>query len=136
LKSGTSATPRSAPVKITLLDEGRLRVEAVPGPLTVEAASAERVYSPFHMVASSLATCIYSVLASWAQTARIELDGLVIEVGWEFADTPHRVGRYDVLLSWPGLPDDRRVAAQRVVALCPIHGTFHHPPTIVVEVAG
>lgn len=123
-------------MKITLLDEARLRVESVPGPLTVEAPSPERVYSPFHMVASGLATCIYSVLASWAQTARIDMGGLAIEVGWAFADTPHRVGRYDIVLIWPELPEGRRVSAERVVALCPIHATFHHPPTIAVEVAG
>jgi putative redox protein len=123
-------------VKITLLSEERIRLDATPGPMTIEAESAERVYSPFHMVASGLATCVFSVLASWAETAGIDATDLVIEVGWTFAEKPHRVGRYRLQLGWPSLPEARRAAAARVAALCPIHATLHHPPEIDVEVSG
>jgi putative redox protein len=121
-------------VKITLLSEERVRLEAVPGPMTIEAESAEQVYSPFHMVASGLATCVYSVMASWAGTATLSFDDLVVEVGWQFAEEPHRIGSYDLELHWPSLPENRRGAAKRVAALCPIHATLHHPPEIHVEV--
>jgi putative redox protein len=121
-------------VKITLLEEERIRLEGATGPLTIEAESPEMAYSPFHMVASGLGTCIFSVLASWAETAGMSADALVIEVSWAFADEPHRVGSYQVFLRWPGLPDARRTAAQRVAVLCPIHATLHHPPDILVEV--
>jgi putative redox protein len=123
-------------VKITLLGEERIRLEATPGPTTIEAESAERVYSPFHMVASGLATCVYSVMASWAGTANLSSDDLVIEVGWAFAEGPHRVGNYELVLDWASLPANRRKAAERVAALCPIHATLHHPPEIAVEVRG
>jgi putative redox protein len=120
-------------MKITLLGEERIRLEATAGPLTVEAESAETTYSPFHMVASGLATCIYSVLASWGTHAGIEPDGLAVEVEWSFTEKPRRVGSYDVFLEWPGLPEERRSAAARTAALCPIHATLHHPPEIKVE---
>jgi putative redox protein len=123
-------------LKITLLSDERIRLEAIAGPMTIEAESAERVFSPFHMVASGLATCVYSVVASWASTAGIGTDDLVVEVGWTFADKPHRVGRYELALTWPSLPANRRAAAQRVAALCPIHATLHHPPEVQVEVQG
>lgn len=122
-------------MKITLLGEERILLEGAAPPLTIEAESAETVYSPFHMVASGLATCIFSVLASWADTAGIAVDNLAIEVGWAFADQPHRVGSYQVSLRWPNLPDARRTAAPRVAALCPIHATLHHPPEILVQLA-
>lgn len=122
-------------MKITLLSEERLRLDPTPGPLTIEAESAEMTYSPFHMVASGLATCVHSVLASWAETAGLAADDLAIEVGWAFADRPHRVGSYELSLRWPSLPAERRGAAQRVAALCPVHATLHHPPAIRAEVA-
>jgi uncharacterized OsmC-like protein len=122
-------------LKITLLSEERIRLEATPGPMTIEAESAEMVFSPFHMVASGLATCVYSVMASWAGTADLAFDDLVVEVGWTFADEPHRVGSYDLVLNWASLPENRRKAAARVAALCPIHATLHHPPEIHVQVA-
>ncbi len=121
-------------MKITLLSEERIRLEATPGPLTIEADTAEMIYSPFHMVASGLATCVYSVLASWASHANLAAEDLVIEVDWSFAEEPHRVGRYGLSLIWPELPESRRAAAARVATLCPIHATLHHPPEIKVEV--
>jgi len=122
-------------LKITLLSDERIRLDATPGPMSIEAESADRVFSPFHMVASGLATCVYSVMASWAGTAKLASDDLVIEVGWSFAEEPHRVGRYELALLWPSLPENRRAAARRVAALCPIHATLHHPPQIDVDVS-
>ena len=36
-------------MKITLTGEESLRIEPTPGPLTIEAASHDQSYSPFHM---------------------------------------------------------------------------------------
>ena len=86
------AAPDSMPVakggdavKITLLSEESIRLEGPGGPLTIEAESAEEIYSPFHMLASGLAVCTYSILVSWATNARMQADDLAIEVGWSFA---------------------------------------------------
>ena len=117
-------------MKITLLSDERIRLEPRPGALTIEADSPEKTYSPFHMLASGLAVCQYSVLASWAVHAGFSPDDLVIEVGWDFADDPHRVGRYNVALHWPSLPEARRHAATRAAALCAVHATLTHSPEI------
>ena len=122
-------------MKITLLSEESIRLEGASGPLTIEAESAEQVYSPFHMLASGLAVCTYSILTSWANNAKLDADGLAIEVGWTFAEKPHRVGDIRLIFEWPGLPQDRTEAAKRVAALCPIHATFHHAPSIAIEAA-
>ncbi len=119
-------------MKITLLSEERVRLEDGAGPLTVEAETAETSYSPFHMVASGLATCIFSVLHSWAAHAKITADGLAVEVGWAFADRPHRIGSFEVMLHWPGLPPERRAAAERAASLCAVHSTLTHPPHITI----
>ncbi|MEO8576624.1 MAG: OsmC family protein [Gemmatimonadales bacterium] len=122
-------------MKITLTGEDGVRLEPIPGPMTIEADSADQLYSPFHMVASSLAFCTYSVLASWASNAKIESDDIVIEVRWTFAEDPHRVGEMDMKIEWPSLPETRRTAAGRVADMCAVHATLTHPPTIrtVVE---
>jgi uncharacterized OsmC-like protein len=121
-------------VKITLLSDERILLENTSGALTIEAESADMVYSPFHMVASGLATCTFSVLQSWASHANLDADDLAVEVQWKFAEKPHRVGSYDVVLHWPELPDNRRAAATRAAALCAVHSTLGHPPAIAVEV--
>jgi uncharacterized OsmC-like protein len=119
-------------MKITLLGEDAIRLEPVPGALTIEAPSAEASYSPFHMLASGLASCTFSVLHSWATHARLSVDDLALEVRWRFADDPHRVSDIDVRLEWPSLPANRRAAAKRVAEMCTIHATLLHPPRIVI----
>ena len=117
-------------MKITLLGEDAIRLEPVPGALTIEAPSTDASYSPFHMLASGLASCTFSVLHSWATHARIPVDDLTLEVRWRFADDPHRVSALDVRFDWPSLPANRVAAARRVAELCTVHATLTHPPQI------
>ena len=122
-------------MKITLLADDHIRLEPVPGPMTIEASSAEMTYSPFHMLASSLATCTFSVIESWASHAKLSLDDLTIDVRWRFGDEPHRVSDLDVSFAWPSLPPNRVAAARRVAELCTVHATLLHPPKISIEPA-
>jgi uncharacterized OsmC-like protein len=121
-------------MKITLLSDERIRVDGGAGPMSVEAESAEMTYSPYHMLASGLATCTLSVLHAWATNAKIPAEGLALEVGWTFVEDPHRVGAYSIDIEWPGLPENRLAAAKRVADLCTVKATFAHPPTITAEV--
>ena len=122
-------------VKIILLSEDAIRVELAPGPVTIEALSAEQSYSPFHMLASALATCTVSVMYAWASHAGLNANDLAIEVRWTFADDPHRVDTMQLTFDWPSLPDNRYAAAARVAEMCTVHSTLHHPPVITVGAA-
>jgi uncharacterized OsmC-like protein len=121
-------------MKITLVSEDAIRLEPTTGPMTVEAQSQDQLYSPFHMLASGLAFCTYSVLASWASNAKIESADIAIEVSWSFADDPHRVGDMQMKVEWPSLPEQRKTAAGRVAELCAIHATLKHSPNIATSV--
>ena len=122
-------------MKITLLADDAIRLEPVAGPMTIEAPTAEMQYSPFHMLASSLASCTFSVMYSWATHAKLTVDDLVLEVRWTFGDEPHRVTDIAVTFDWPSLPANRLAAARRVAELCTIHATLHHPPHVTIEPA-
>lgn len=121
-------------MKITLIAEDGVRLEPLPGPMTIEALQADQLYSPFHMLGSGLAFCTYSVLASWASNAKLEADDIVIEVKWAFAEEPHRVGTIDMKVEWPSLPAARQAAAKRVAEMCAIHASLHHPPALSTTV--
>ena len=123
-------------MKITLLSEESIRLDGLGGPLTIEAESAEQQYSPFHMLASGLAVCTHSVLMSWANNAHIHAEDLAIEVSWSFAEKPHRIGEIRLTFEWADLPASRIETAKRVAALCPIHATLHHAPTVSIEARG
>lgn len=122
-------------MKITLVGEDGIRLEPTTGPMTIEADSADQLYSPFHMLGSGLAFCTYSVLASWASHAKLDSTDIVVNVTWTFADDPHRVGDIAMKIEWPSLSPERKTAAARVAELCAIHATLTHSPKIVTNVA-
>jgi uncharacterized OsmC-like protein len=120
-------------VKITLLSDDAIRLTPEPGSLTIEAQSVEQTYSPFHMLASSLAMCTFSVMHSWATHADLRADDLTIEVRWTFAEDPQRVEEVSLTFHWPSLPERRLAAAKRVAEMCAIHATLKHPPRVTIE---
>jgi uncharacterized OsmC-like protein len=122
-------------MKITLLSDDVIRLTPEPGPLTIEAQSAEQSYSPFHMLASSLATCTFSVMHSWATHADLKADDLVIDVRWTFAQDPQRVGEIFLVFDWPSLPERRIAAARRVAEMCTVHATLKQSTRVTIEPA-
>jgi uncharacterized OsmC-like protein len=123
-------------VKIVLLSDEAIRLEPDPGPMTIEAIEPDQQYSPFHMLASSLAYCTFSVMYSWATSSKQTADDLALEVRWKFSDDePKRVSELHLTYSWPSLPERKRTAAKRVAELCTIHATLHHPPIVTTEPA-
>jgi putative redox protein len=120
-------------VKIILLSDEAIRLEPIPGPMTIEALTPEQSYSPFHMLGSSLAYCTFSVMSAWATHADLNADDLAIEVRWTFAEDPHRVSNVDLTFEWPSLPAKRLTAAKRVAEMCTVHATLLHPPLVSIE---
>lgn len=123
-------------MKITLTSDESILLEPLPGPMTIESGNADMQYSPFHMLASGLASCTFSVLHSWASNAGIGWEDLSIDVKWAFAEKPHRVGSMDVELKWPSLPADRTNVALRAAQLCAVHATLSHSPEIKITREG
>src|SRR5438270_11551391 len=122
-------------MKIILLSDDAIRLEPIPGPMTIEAVDAEQSYSPFHMLASALATCTFSVMEAWATHAGLGIDDLAVIVRWTFAEDPHRVDSLHVTFEWPSLPAKRYAAARRVAEMCTVHATLMHPPAITADVS-
>ena len=120
-------------MKITLLTDESIRLEADEGPMTIEAVEPDQQFSPFHMLASSLAYCTWSVMYSWATNTKQSADDLVIEVSWKFAENPKRVSEIALTYDWPSLPAKKLEAAKRVAAMCTIHETLHTPPAVITE---
>ncbi|HXI14101.1 MAG TPA: OsmC family protein [Thermoanaerobaculia bacterium] len=120
-------------MKITLTSEESIRLEASDGVLTIEAESYDQSFSPYHMIASGLASCTHSVLASWATHANLKAASLSIEVTWKFVENPHRLGQIALTIVWPDLPKERWAAAERAAALCPVHHTFKQGPAMMIE---
>ena len=79
---------------------------------------------------------MFNDCASWASNAKLEASDIAIEVRWQFAEDPHRVGSMDMKIEWPSLPAQRQSAASRVAELCAIHATLMHSPSVQTTVTG
>jgi uncharacterized OsmC-like protein len=123
-------------MKITLTGEESIRLEPTSGPLTIEAPSRDQGYSAFHMLASALATCTFSVLQSWGSNKDVHVDDLKIDVRWKFAEGEHRVETMDVKIEWPSLSAELWPRAMRAAHVCGIHQTLTHSVTIAAEAVG
>jgi len=123
-------------MKITLTGEESLRIEPTTGMLTIEAASQDQHYSPFHMLASALGMCTFAVLQSWAANKNVSTGDLRIDVSWRFPEGQHRVETMNVKLEWPSLSAELWPRALRAAHLCGIHQTLAMPPQITVDAVG
>lgn len=120
---------------IRLDGETRIRVElGADAGLAVESGDEHVHFSPLHMLAASLATCTLAVLVAWAEHAKLDLDGLAVDVEWDYVEEPYRVGEYRMEIRWPGLAEERRAAALRVARHCTVEHTLAHPPSIVTTI--
>jgi len=120
-------------MKITLTGEESVRLEPASGPLTIEAPSRDRSYSPFHMLGSALGSCTFSVLQSWATNKNLGIGDLKIDISWKFAENQHRVESMRVKLDWPSLSGELWPRAIRVAHLCGVHQTLGRQVAIEVD---
>ena len=113
---------------ILTVGEGHLHI-------SIDSEDEHAGFGPLHMLAASLATCTASVLESYAETSRQEIEGTRIELTWDYVDNPYRVGEYVMHIHWPSsLPEGRQRALLRVAEQCTVHATLSHPPTITTAV--
>jgi uncharacterized OsmC-like protein len=122
-------------MRVIVTGEEAIRVGAGGEGLEIELAAPGLHFSPLHMLAASLASCTLAVLHAWAMQGDLPTADLEIALDWEYVDDPFRVGRYDLTLHWPGLPEGRRAAALRVAEHCTVKNTLRVPPEIGVEMA-
>lgn len=89
--------------------------------------------TPLECLAVSLGSCVAYFAARFAQRHGAALEALRVDVAWDYAERPHRVGRFDVRLTYRGAID--RTMCERLLAVargCTVHHTLTHPPEISV----
>ncbi len=92
-------------------------------------------FGPLQMLATSLALCTASTIQSYAETARLNIDGLALELHWHYVDDPYRVGGYEMTLHLPEhLPEARRRAIARAADTCTVHQTLHHSAMVATAI--
>jgi uncharacterized OsmC-like protein len=114
-------------IELTELDAPNLHIQADAG---------GEGYGPLQMFVASLGPCTASVLITYSQNVlkmAVNSD-LRILLRWHCAHHPYRIQRIDMDIVWPGLPEQRLLAAKRADASCTIHRTLLQVPVVSTSV--
>ena len=122
-------------VRIEVRYEGELRCRAVHGPsgeqlvtdAPVDNHGLGRSFSPTDLVATSMGTCMATIMAIAAQERGIDLTGLAVSVEKEMAAVPtRRIRRLTTVISLPRDPGPAdRQRLENAARACPVHASLH-----------
>lgn len=93
-------------------------------------------FSPTDTLCVALATCIVTTMALKANDMDIDLSNTTIAVTKHMLSDPRRIGRVDVILSFPAtlqLDEKDRIILQRVGDNCPVMKSLHPDLEVNVE---
>ncbi|NOZ22247.1 MAG: OsmC family protein [Planctomycetes bacterium] len=86
------------------------------------------------LLVAALGACMTGRLARYCQSKDFSTKGLCVDLAPELAQDGSRIASIAVDITLPeGFPEDRLVAAQRVVDGCAVHNTLRNPPKIDIE---
>ena len=102
--------------------------------MSVEDGGRGAGFSPAELLAGSLGACIAMMVQGYCDRHGYTDGDIGVNLTFELADNPKRVGAIVVDVELPdGFPDDRRDAVRRIAERCSIHETLIHPPRMDVE---
>jgi putative redox protein len=90
--------------------------------------------TPLELVPAALGTCVAFFVKQFLAARGLDATGLAIQVFTAPEANPHRIGRFEVIVSVPrGVPEQYRDAVVRAAESCTVHHTLTHHPEIAVE---
>jgi putative redox protein len=121
-------------VEIMVSYKGQLHTEAVHGPsgrvletdAPVDNQGRGESFSPTDLVATSLGTCMLTIMGIAARERGIDMEGATVKVTKEMiADPQRRIHRLSAVVTMPHpLPEKERKILERAGLTCPTHVTL------------
>ena len=93
-------------------------------------------FSPTDTLCMALATCVVTTMALKANDMEIDLAGTSIAVTKHMLSDPRRIGKIDVILSFPvtlQLDEKDRTILQRIGDNCPVAKSLHPDLNVNIE---
>ncbi|OGL40795.1 MAG: hypothetical protein A3C43_00535 [Candidatus Schekmanbacteria bacterium RIFCSPHIGHO2_02_FULL_38_11] len=91
--------------------------------------------TPPELFIASLGSCIGVYVLAYCKNAGIKTEGMAINVKWEKAKNPDRIGEIKVDIKLPEDVGKRKAALLKVAEHCLIHNTIHHQPKIEINLS-
>jgi len=91
--------------------------------------------TPVEMLAGSLGACVGVFAVEYMMRHGLATEGLAIDVQWEGARAPNRIGKFLVRLDVPQkLEEHHRTVLERTARACTVHHTLEGHPELVIDI--
>ncbi len=91
--------------------------------------------TPVELLGGALGACVGVYAVEYLMRHDLPTAGLTVDVKWEGAQRPNRIGRYLVDLHVPSKLDERhRTVLARTARACTVHNTLENHPETVIEI--
>lgn len=122
-------------MKISLIEKVKFQAECryhkVISDQPVEDGGSDAGMSPVELLIASLGTCIGYYVCLFCQRRKKSTDGLKIELDWEGAENPHRIGSIEARITLPSKLDEKEKAGLlRMARGCTVHNTLESKPEV------
>lgn len=95
----------------------------------------DRGPAPVELLTAALGSCMAMHIAKYCQTARLPHEGFTIDLDFQLAPNPLRVGSITVDITLPpGVPESRREAIKRAALQCTVKNTLKESTSVDIEV--
>nr|MDO8133568.1 OsmC family protein [Candidatus Njordarchaeum guaymaensis] len=126
-------------MKISLIEnvkfEAECRGHRIVLDQPVDDGGSDAGMTPIELFVASLGSCIAYYAVVFCQRHKIPSDGLNVELGWEWAEDPHRVGAIDVKITLRmKLGEKEKTGLLRMVKGCTVHNTMCNLPEIAFTI--
>ena len=126
---------------ITIQHENNLRVTArvrnhkLTLDVPPDEGGADAGPAPAELLTAALGACMAMHIAKYCQTAKLPHEGFTMDLDFQLAKDPLRVGSLTVDINLPpGIPAPRKEAVKRAALQCTVRNTLKETTSVDVEI--
>ena len=90
---------------------------------------------PLELLTAALGSCMAMHIAKYCEMAKLPHEGFTIDLDYQVAEDPHRIGSLTVDVTMPpGIPDKRKEAVKRAAMRCTVKNSLRENTPVDVEI--
>lgn len=94
-----------------------------------------RLFSPTDLLASAFAACVLTIMGKMAAARGENLQGARLVITKEMAQAPHRVGAFEVTITFPAhFTQEQKNFYKTAVNACPVHQSLRSDIGLTVHI--
>ena len=113
----------------------KIREHEVETDLPLEMGGDDKAPTPPELFVSALGACMGIYALSYMRTAKLDAEGLSLDLNWEYDKSRKRIEKIDAVISVPNADlGERKEALISAAEKCLLHNTLHEKPEMTTRI--